>query len=181
MDVALSINGKPYCVYHHVCDGKVFYIGSGTMARPFTRDGRNRRWLQFVKENPNYEIRIDGRFQDLREARIEESKQIKDQRPLCNGKDASLKPASTTEHISIRIPADVMTALRRQSLERERSLSWLIVKKLSERSLGGDAQSLGGGDAAPRSRSVSAGTSPNLKSCPDCGSLSGHQKWCKAK
>jgi uncharacterized protein (DUF4415 family) len=140
MDVALSIDGDQYCVYHHICDGKVFYIGSGTMARPFTRDGRSKRWLQFVKDHPQFDIRVVSRFQVLKEARQEESVQIKSMRPLCNGKATSEKSASTTEHISIRIPSDVMAALRRESLELERSVSWLIVRKLSGGSVEGHAE-----------------------------------------
>lgn len=39
--------------------------------------------------------------------------------------------ASTSEHISIRIPKQVLDALRKEALIVERSVSWLIVRKLS--------------------------------------------------
>jgi hypothetical protein len=51
--------------------------------------------------------------------------------------------ASTSEHISIRIPTELMEALRRESLELERSVSWVIVRKLSGRRAEGRAQSAG--------------------------------------
>lgn len=37
----------------------------------------------------------------------------------------------TSEHITLRIPKDVIQALRREALELERSVSWVIVRKLS--------------------------------------------------
>ena len=106
--------------------------------------------------------------------------------------------ASTSEHISIRIPADVMAALRMEALEVERSVSWLIVKKLSgqERARGRklvgerkpeDAERRIDQSAGPSGHVLSEGTRVQVppsfptKSCPDCGALTGHQKWCKLK
>lgn len=119
---------------------------------------------------------------------------------------------STSEHISIRIPAETMEALRREALELERSVSWVIVRKLSGRGVEGHAQgkpigvhslsqpSIGTGLAdAQQVSSPAAPTNPQgrpaedftamardreksvpeSKSCPNCGALSGHQKWCK--
>src|SRR5579875_3023008 len=35
-----------------------------------------------------------------------------------------------TEHISVRLPAEVVAALRAEALELERSVSWVIVRRL---------------------------------------------------
>ena len=103
--------------------------------------------------------------------------------------------ANPTEHISIRIPVDVMVALRREALEVERSVSWVIVRKLSGRGVEDHAATCAGrhGNGAPSGsqsaysrpetqagpQQESSPAAPTNKSCPDCGALNGHQKWCK--
>ena len=90
--------------------------------------------------------------------------------------------ASTSEHISIRIPAQTMAALRREALELERSVSWVIVRKLSGRGVEGHAADglEGVNPNTGRSREqVSSPAAPTKsRSCPECGALNGHQKWC---
>jgi hypothetical protein len=40
--------------------------------------------------------------------------------------------ANTSEHISIRIPKKLLEAVRRDALQIQRSVSWVIVQKLDE-------------------------------------------------
>lgn len=103
MDAETRVTVSQYCVYHHVWDGIIFYVGSGIMSRPFVRTDRNKRWLEFVRNHPNYEVRIVSQHEILSEARSEEARQIKEYRPICNGKDKSVLKRSGTSVISIRV------------------------------------------------------------------------------
>ena len=50
---------KDKCIYSHIKpDGKVFYIGIGSLRRAKTKSSRNPLWKNIVKNIPFYEVRI---------------------------------------------------------------------------------------------------------------------------
>lgn len=89
----------------------------------------------------------------------------------------------------LRIPSGIYEALEVQSVALNTSLNKLMVEKLRE-SLGTVPVYQ---KAVERTRKIAAALpntfagsdipSPAQKSkgCPECGSLAGHQKWCKSR
>ena len=78
-----------YYVYHHVHDGKVFYVGVGKQERAFTARSRNRNWKDFVQNIPDnlFIIKIVKRFSNKRDALDFELQEIKRLTPKTNIKD----------------------------------------------------------------------------------------------
>ncbi len=40
----MEFNTSNYCVYHHLLNGEVFYVGSGLLKRAFDEAGRTETW-----------------------------------------------------------------------------------------------------------------------------------------
>jgi hypothetical protein len=72
-----------YCVYCHVKDGFVFYVGSGNVTRPFDITSRNLRWKAFAKDSI-VEVRILEWFARKDDAYISEIEWISRLRPPAN-------------------------------------------------------------------------------------------------
>lgn len=77
-----------YCVYfhRHPITNEIVYIGHGTKQRAYTTSYRNKKWIKFITEYPNYLIEI---FKDnlTKEDAFElESELIKKEKPLFNCK-----------------------------------------------------------------------------------------------
>jgi len=52
---------KKYCVYKHLKDGQVVYVGSGLSTRPKAFQGRHREWVLFFgKKNPEVVVVQEG-------------------------------------------------------------------------------------------------------------------------
>ena len=50
---------KKLCVYRHLKpNGEVFYIGIGSLSRPYNKTHRNNFWKKVVEKYPDYEIQI---------------------------------------------------------------------------------------------------------------------------
>jgi transcriptional regulator with XRE-family HTH domain len=75
---------KQLCVYTHSVNGKIFYVGSGDLKRPYARKARTPRWYSHVKESGGYEINIHAWMDDRIEAQRVESKIIAAHNPPCN-------------------------------------------------------------------------------------------------
>jgi len=77
----------PYCVYHHLIDGHVFYIGSGVLSRAFEHgfSRRNEAWNKMVDDTgPDVSVRIAHYCRERSEARRVEYEQIRLARPIAN-------------------------------------------------------------------------------------------------
>jgi DNA-binding XRE family transcriptional regulator len=70
------------CVYTHSANGKVFYVGQGTLCRPTNHTARSCAWR--AQAARGYEINIVHRTDDRREAVRVESELIAAHRPVCN-------------------------------------------------------------------------------------------------
>lgn len=80
----MTIDIRGYCVYAHLIQGSIIYIGSGSHARPYSFS-RPDDWMQLVRDN-NFalDVKILGKFLTRRSAFIFERKMIKKYRPTCN-------------------------------------------------------------------------------------------------
>jgi len=185
-------------------DGKIFYIGSGIMSRPFSRKDRNKRWLEFVREHPSYEVRIVAQYDILAEARSDEAAQIKQHRPVCNGKDKSERKSNGTSVISIRVSDEWLAAVdavgARLRLKRNAVIVNFIwdafrVAKFIENQgpplIVANGEFVCGPVVQAVEKSVQAVEDAVAhdfkdhrrpgKGCSECGSLTGHQKGCKKR
>ena len=73
-----------YCVYTHSANGEVFYVGQGSLTRPFMLSARNHDWADYVQALPSYDITIVGWTNDHTEARQEARRLLTSLKPYCN-------------------------------------------------------------------------------------------------
>jgi len=76
---------NPYAVYFHRCEGRIFYIGSGALARAFDHGDQRRNivWNRFVAGRL-VSVSIWAFYPNRAEARAEEYAQIARFRPVAN-------------------------------------------------------------------------------------------------
>ena len=76
---------RPYCVYFHLIDQTVFYIGSGVLSRAFDHGSarRNLAWNEYAARRL-VSIDIVGQYPDRATARRDEYVAIKTHRPIAN-------------------------------------------------------------------------------------------------
>src|ERR1043166_8882766 len=75
---------RRYCVYLHKARGEVFYVGRGSLDRPFSRDGRNQKWRDLVQEVGKYDLEVQRLTDDEETAKAEEIRLIQALAPSCN-------------------------------------------------------------------------------------------------
>lgn len=75
---------KLYCVYVHIYNNEIFYVGHGRGQRPFDLGGRNDGWTQFVQQIGCYTIAIVGQYATKNEAFYAEAALIKAAGPRFN-------------------------------------------------------------------------------------------------
>lgn len=73
-----------FCVYIHVVDGEIVYVGKGRSYRPFETSRRNAKWCKFMESIGSFEVEILGWYDEDGDARIEESKLIRKFNPKLN-------------------------------------------------------------------------------------------------
>jgi len=56
--VRVAPGSDKFCVYAHIVNGEIFYIGSGQIDRAFERCGRNDVWSRVVQEAGEYDVQI---------------------------------------------------------------------------------------------------------------------------
>ena len=56
--ICIIKNMKGYCVYFHLYDGKIFYVGYGGKKRPYDVGSRNKDWNLYVSKIPLYNVEI---------------------------------------------------------------------------------------------------------------------------
>lgn len=78
----MFIPADKFCVYAHHVDGVCIYIGMGRPHRPFTRFHRRGKWFEFTKHGFNVEILSWHETKSA--AREEETRLIKQLKPVCN-------------------------------------------------------------------------------------------------
>jgi hypothetical protein len=78
-------DANPYCVYYHLADRTLFYIGSGVLARAFDHGSarRNEAWNRFV-DGRRVSVQIVSQHAERATARREEYAAIKAHRPVAN-------------------------------------------------------------------------------------------------
>ena len=78
-------DNRPYCVYYHLVDQTVFYIGSGVLSRAFDHGSarRNEAWNAYAAKRA-VSIFIAGQYADRSTARRDEYAAIKAHRPIAN-------------------------------------------------------------------------------------------------
>lgn len=111
--------------------------------------------------------------------------------------------ANTSEHISIRLPAQLVAELRAQAEAEDRSLAWVIARRLEGGEAGNSSMQVASvrsnrkpvrlrksadnttlaerRDAGPQEGYMQGMPESRSQSCPECGALRGHQKWCKKR
>lgn len=113
-----------FCVYAHVHDGSIFYIGQGRLGRPFETTGRNRFWYELVNFAGGYTIEILCYYETMTAAMAEEVRLIKLFQPACNLNH--MKTALETDVVPIRDEPGpfkaIAPALRLRELEKHNAL-----------------------------------------------------------
>lgn len=70
-----------FCVYEHLLDGKVFWVGSGDLNRPRKFSNRSDRWKRYVQDRTKeVEVKIIKQFENYEDAykyEIELSKKLR--------------------------------------------------------------------------------------------------------
>lgn len=76
---------KPYCVYFHLIEGVLFYIGSGVLSRSLDHGAarRNQAWNIFTNGR-RVSVEIEGYYETRAEARQKEYTAIRLYRPIAN-------------------------------------------------------------------------------------------------
>lgn len=80
------MNDRRFCVYAHILDGAVFYIGHGTKDRPYRKVSRNKQWAS-ITLNKEYQVQVLDDKLTKAEAIAIEAKLICNPKPewnLCN-------------------------------------------------------------------------------------------------
>lgn len=101
---------KPYCVYFHLIDQTLFYVGSGVLSRAFDHGSarRNEAWNRF-SAGRRVSVQIVGQYEERAIARREEYAAIKAQRPLANLPYDPAEPFEWQERAGVAIPWLVAT------------------------------------------------------------------------
>lgn len=81
--MSVAVPRLKFCVYLHVKNGVIFYVGMGSLSRAFERDYRHHTWLSLVGREP-YEVRVYSWCLNKKVARKRELLAIKKFKPLCN-------------------------------------------------------------------------------------------------
>lgn len=80
---SIALQPGRYCVYEHVVDGAVCYVGMGQWNRPF-ESSRNELWDEIVGTANEIQVRIVAWFDDEASARFFEAEVIRQRNPACN-------------------------------------------------------------------------------------------------
>lgn len=117
MNIELSATAK-FCVYEHVVNGAVIYVGSGNQTRPFEPRGRNEAWRTLTKNG--YSVRIVEWFEDREVAYTFESRRIMELKPPANRRGTlpppEKKPRREKLPPRVRVARDPDAVLSRQQL-----------------------------------------------------------------
>lgn len=82
--VSIKVEPGRFCVYHHVKEGTVFYVGHGTPSRPFDAVSRNSVWKEIVGKPPSYEVLVVRFFSNEPDACLFEREEIVRLNPAAN-------------------------------------------------------------------------------------------------
>lgn len=96
----------------------------------------------------------------------------------------SVRVTNTSEHISVRLPAQLVAELRAEAEAEDRSLAWVIARRLAGSARVAQLAERRAKSAEDAGSIPAAGKLPvsSSKSCSQCGALNGlHQKGCKQK
>ena len=110
-------DARPYCVYFHLVDDVIFYIGSGVLSRAFDHGSarRNEAWNVFAAKRP-VSVVISGQYADRSTARRDEYAAIKAHRPIANLPFDPAQPlewqARDAAGLTWRVASDAFTGSR---------------------------------------------------------------------
>lgn len=80
----IILDAKHY-VYHHICNGKIFYVGLGKGGRAFETKHRTEAWANYIEDNGGeYEVVIVKRYVNRKRAAAYEKQQIYLHEPCIN-------------------------------------------------------------------------------------------------
>lgn len=101
---------RPYCVYFHIVEETLFYIGSGVLSRAFDHGSarRNEAWNAF-SAGRRVSVQIVGQYAERAAARRDEYAAIKAHRPIANLPFDPAKPFEWQERPGDAIPWLVAT------------------------------------------------------------------------
>lgn len=75
-----------HVVYAHESNSEIFYIGSGREQRAFNKTPRNKLWVEYVNNNPEYLVKILHNNLSKEESSRLEQNLISELKPPCNVK-----------------------------------------------------------------------------------------------
>lgn len=134
MDQITVTDSLPYCVYHHIADGVVFYVGSGSSSRPFQRKGRTPGWIAHVKSHAGYKVEIVRWFEYLGDARTFESAEIKRLNPIVNIRVTSTgEPKGKTRFttlVSFRVSEGLAQLIETRAAIRKQTKTAVILEAI---------------------------------------------------
>jgi excinuclease UvrABC nuclease subunit len=87
-----TIRLRKWCVYAHLLNGEVVYIGKGSHVRPFDIKSRNSEWRERMSSATALDVAILGWFASERTAFIAETRLIKRHRPALNLNRSDMPP-----------------------------------------------------------------------------------------
>lgn len=83
--MCITIHPEQWCVYHHIKDGNVFYVGKGNAMRPFAITGRNDLWKAIALSGERgFEVEIVGWYRTSMDAFLAEQLAIREMKPTAN-------------------------------------------------------------------------------------------------
>lgn len=81
----MKIQTNKWCVYAHYVNEKCFYVGQGSMTRPFDFSNRNPTWNEIVKNNESsFDVKVLHVMFSPVEAIRKEQEEISRRSPECN-------------------------------------------------------------------------------------------------
>jgi hypothetical protein len=87
-----SVTIGKYCVYHHLKNGEVFYVGKGNPSRPFHFASRNEKWKSIAGDGFGIEVKIVRWYPSSQAAFLAEQADIIKLRPVANLFQRKRKP-----------------------------------------------------------------------------------------
>lgn len=97
-----SVHLRKWCVYAHIVEGEVVYIGKGNQHRPFHHSSRSKDWIERMQAVTVFDVAILGWFESESAALKSERSLIRKHKPLLNYIGAFSRKPFVIIHIKLR-------------------------------------------------------------------------------
>jgi len=125
----MEMNLKRFYVYYHKVKGEIIYVGMGKSGRTWQGYFRSEKWKKIVDEAGNFEPIIVKWFDDQKEARNFEEKEIRRLRPAGN----SIHNTDWRKTVPVRVYRQDRDFLKRLASDKNTTLTEIIAELLHEK------------------------------------------------